>query len=370
MHVVHVMTRLAGGGSEENTFATCRWQIAHGLRVTLIHGGPAQPVPGIDTVALPELVHRVRLGTDLAAMRGLAELYDTLRPDVVHTHQSKAGIVGRLAARGRRLRVVHGIHIVPFERVSPVKRHGYITAERLAARVTDTFLSVSQAAAGAFVKARIAMPGQMHVVRSGMDLARFRTAVPPSDRLALTGPGFQPVAVMLASLEPRKRHVPFLEAFARIRPEMRVVLAGEGPERARIAATIARLGLGDRVVLAGHRPDPESLLAMADFSVLASEREGLPRVVIQSLAAGTPVVSADLPGLSEVLLDGVNGMVTPADDLEGLVRAMSVLADRAPLRARLSRGAGATDLSDWALDALGARTTDLYSHSRPRWALA
>jgi glycosyltransferase involved in cell wall biosynthesis len=386
MHIVHVLTRLLRAGSEENTLETCRWQVAAGHRVTLIHGaqvdqrwrGLAQE--GIARVQVPELVHPIHPLNDMKAAMTLARLYRQLRPDVIHTHQSKAGVLGRLAAAATpEALVVHGAHILPFVGVSPVSRSIYIAAERLAARRTDLFLAVSQAVAREYVGAGIAPPDAIHCVRSGFDLARFRDAQPPADADHLRGKDGRRVLLMLAAFEPRKRHLAFLQSLAQRAAELdgiRILLAGEGPLEGELRQAVVSLGLGQHVEFTGHRSDPEALLALSDLLVHTSAREGLPRVVVQAQAAGVPVVMNDLPGLNEVLGHGRNGVILPADNIPGVAEeALALLQD--PVRlGHLRDSAAATDVSDWALDALGRRTTDLYEqalHQRgsPReWAAA
>lgn len=374
MRIVHLVTRLLRAGSEENTIETCRWQAAMGHEVVLVHGAvrdrywTGHMPPGVRVIGLPELVHPLSPRADARALAALRGLYRRLRPDVIHTHQSKAGVLGRLAADAAPgARVVHGIHVLPFAHVGPLRRRLYLTAERLAARRTDLFIGVSEALCEAYAAHGIAPRERLHCVRSGMDLDRFRGAVPPADwrGLAQVAPDAPrpKVAVMLAALEPRKRHLAFLRALAARRgamPELRVVLAGAGPEEAAIRAEITRLGLEDRVVLCGYREDPEALLAMADLSVLASEREGLPRVAVQSLAAGVPMLANDLPGIGEVLRDGVNGRVLPARDAEALVDEMIALLHAPARLERLRRGARDSDLSGWERARLGPATTALY----------
>lgn len=374
MHIVHLVTRLLRAGSEENTIETCRWQAKAGHKVTLIHGQEVDrwwqdnPIPGVELLDVPQLVHPLDPSADMRALRALRAMYRSLRPDVIHTHQSKAGILGRLAATAVPGAVVaHTIHIVPFEGVSRAKQAFYIGAEKLAARRTDVFIGVSEAVGHAYVAAGIARRGRVHCVRSGMDLGRFRNPSLPGDWRALLGVrqgNERPrVALMLAAFEPRKRHVEFLRAFARAAdtlPDLKLLLAGAGPEESRVRAEVQALGLQDRVVFCGHRADPEALLALADVSVLASEREGLPRVAVQSIAAGCPVLVNDLPGIDEVLQDGVNGHVVARGSLDGIVaRLKSVLADKGALR-RLSSGAMATDVEAWSLARMGALTTTLY----------
>lgn len=374
MNIVHLVTRLLRAGSEENTIETCRWQAEAGHQVTVIHGHQvdswwrANPVSGVKLVALPQLIHPLNPVADMRALRALRLLYRRLRPDVIHTHQSKAGILGRLAASAVPEAVVaHGIHIVPFQGVSRAKRMIYIAAEKLAARRTDVFLGVSESVGHAYVAAGIARRGRVHCVHSGMDINRFSNPKPPPDWRLLLRLGSNecrpPVALMLAAFEPRKRHVPMLRAFAKMReklPDLHLLLAGAGPEEQRVRDEVSVLGLGKRVIFCGYRPDPEALLALADLSILTSEREGLPRVVVQSMAAGCPALVTRVPGIEEILSDGINGVVMARDDIAGLMRqCCKVLADRAQLR-RLRQGALRTDVSAWDLARLGRRSTALY----------
>lgn len=382
MHIAHLVTRLLRAGSEENTAETCRWQARAGHDVTLIHGADSDPwwyenpIPGVRLICVPQLVHPVRPLADMRAVLALRRLYRNIQPDVIHTHQSKAGILGRLAASAVPDAIVaHGIHIVPFDGVGPARRAIYLAAERLAARRTDVFIGVSHAVGQAYARAGLLPPEGAHCVRSGMDLDRFQAAHIPDDWRQLLGVSSgnrRPlVALMLAAFEPRKRHVPFLESFARVAatlPDLKLLLAGSGPEEVRIRDAVARLGLTGRVVFCGHRADPEALLALADVSVLASAREGLPRAAVQSVAAGVPVVMSHVPGLEEVVRDGINGLVTAPGELDRLARRMvAVLQDEMALQ-RLHLGALASDVSAWSRDRLGADTTRLYAPSLARLA--
>ncbi|MCC5973620.1 MAG: glycosyltransferase [Rubellimicrobium sp.] len=374
MRIVHVLTRLLRAGSEENTVETCRWQAQAGHRVTLLHGAEvdpwwqAHPIPGVEVLPCPDLVHPLSPSADARAIRQLRAAYRHLCPDVIHTHQSKAGVLGRLAADAvPGAMVVHGIHIVPFDGVKRWRRALYLAAEGLAARRTDRFIAVSDAAARAYLAAGLARPEQIVTIRSGMPLERFRQALPPPDWRALLGVGEgarPPVALMMAAFEGRKQHLAFLRAFAERAdhpPGLRLILAGAGPAEAAIRAAVTDLDLTDRVILTGHRNDPEALFALADVTVLASIREGLPRIVVQSLAAGVPVVACDLPALGEVLRHGENGLIAPPGDPLAACTMLCALLNAPDMRARLARGARETDLADWSLAALGPRTTELYA---------
>jgi glycosyltransferase involved in cell wall biosynthesis len=168
---------------------------------------------------------------------------------------------------------------------------------------------------------------------------------------------------MLAVFEPRKRHLECLESFPRIVarfPEARFVFAGDGRLRAEIEVRVRALGLERNVVLTGFHPHPERLIALADVCLLASAREGLPRVLMQYLAGGRPVVAANLPSIDEVLRDGVNGLVVQSD-LNDLADSVVALLGDPARRAELARGAAATDLSEWDAARMGERLQAVYA---------
>ena len=264
--------------------------------------------------------------------------------------------------------VVHGVHIVPFVNVGRLETFVYLTAERAAQGVTHAFIDVSPGMRDLCLRAGVGAPERHHVIQSGFDVSRFRAARRPEDwrdllRLAPDEPR-PPVVLMLAVFEARKRHLDFLESLPRIVerfPEVRLILAGDGKLRNAIDARIKTLGVERNVILTGFHQHPEQLIALADICLLASAREGLPRVVMQYLAGGKPVVASDLPRIDDVLRHDVNGLVAPSDDLDGLADAViALLADDA-LRARLARGAAMTELSEWDAARMGERIEAVYA---------
>jgi glycosyltransferase involved in cell wall biosynthesis len=382
MLIAHVITRLLRAGSEENTIATCLAQAKSGHDVVLIHGkdwvrhDEMEGAPAIELIELRELVHEVNPRKDLVATRKMAALFRRLRPAVVHTHQSKAGIVGRIAARIARVPfIVHGVHTIPFVNVGPAKKAMYVAAERIVAPFTDAFINVSAGTRQLCIDHSIGRPDQHFLVRSGMDITRFKHAPWPEDwrRLAGLNDGEPkpPIILMLAALEPRKRHVEFIEALPTAlhrAADVRVLIAGEGVARGAIEAAIKRTGLVKNVRLLGFNSQPERLIALSDLTLLTSMREGLPRVVVQSLAGGRPVVTTDLPGIHEIVRTDVNGVVTPCDDLTATARVVvDLLVDRRRLE-RLQVGAAETDVSSWALDSMCVAISDVYHRimSNPR----
>lgn len=374
MRIVHVLTRLLRAGSEENTLASCHAQAAMGHEVHLVHGRDfdpryyERPMAGIVLHKVDSLVHPLAPLDDVRAFRELTVLFRRLKADIVHTHQSKAGIVGRFSARAAGvLHIVHGVHIVPFVNVGRAQRAIYLAAEKSAALFTEAFIDVSRGVRDLCVEAGVGRPEQHHVIHSGFDLERFVGVTPPDDwrEILRIGPNAPrpPVVVMLAALEPRKRHCEFLEVFPRVlasHPNAILVMAGEGPHRKAVESKISSLGLETNTRLTGYRTDPQRLIALGDLCVLTSTREGLPRVIMQYLAAGRACVVNDIPGIDEVIVDGRNGIITPANDMAATADAIAdLLSDRAKL-ARLTAGAEVTDLSSWRVETMCARIEEVY----------
>ena len=374
MIIVHILTRLLRAGSEENTLITCRSQVAAGHRVIILHGRSfdeavrreAEQVA--EVVTIESLVHAIS-PSDFKAVLAIANCLRRFKADVVHTHQSKAGVLGRLAARLARIpTIVHGVHILPFVNVGPAEETVYVAAERFCARFTDAFISVSHSVSGACVERGIGTPEQHFVAFSAMDVERFKRPRPPQDWRTLLnvpeGADRPPTAVMLAAFEPRKRHLELIralpEAFAEI-SDWRVLFAGEGETEEAARALVDELGLGDRVRFAGFRGDPEAIISLADVCLLTSQREGLPRVLVQYVAAGKPCVVSDLPGIADVVTDGLNAVVTPGGNVAAAARSAADLLANPVRRAKLAAGTKAVDVGAWSAEGMIAAIDDAYT---------
>ncbi|MEM9709936.1 MAG: glycosyltransferase family 4 protein [Pseudomonadota bacterium] len=374
MHVVHIMTRLLRAGSEENVLLTSKGQMEEGCEVTLIHGGEARPdlvrrlAPDIRLVEVPSLVRPVHPLKDIRAFGELRQALRDLKPDVVHTHQSKAGILGRLAAAAENVpRVVHGVHILPFVGASGLSSKAYLLAERAAARVTDGYVHVSQGMQSGCISNGVGKRVAHEVIPSGFDIERFRNANLPGDWRAILGVAPDapkpPVILMVAALEPRKRHLDLLPALLPVvaaHPDTRILFAGDGPLKGAIEAKARDLGIGEAIRMVGYRSDPERLIALSDMTILSSGQEGMPRVVLQSLVGGRPVVAFDLPGIEAVVEDGKNGFLIGSDDWGSFGAAILKLVHEPLLRDRMSARAVESDLSAWDWRKMGSMTNAFY----------
>ncbi|HMO66126.1 MAG TPA: glycosyltransferase family 4 protein [Verrucomicrobiota bacterium] len=353
MRVTHVITRLVVGGAQENTIASVLGLRARpGLEVRLISGpttgpeGSLEPlvagVPGLFT-RLPSLVRPVRPWADLRAWRELTRTFRAQRPDLVHTHSGKAGILGRLAARRAGVpRIVHTVHGPSFGPFQGAAANALFTAaERRAGRVTDRFVVVADAMTRQYLAAGIGRPGQYTRIFSGFGLDPFlRAANDPARRrrLGLAEDDF--VIGKVARLFALKGHDDLIAAapaiVARV-PRAKFLLVGDGAWRGRLGTEIARRGLTGRFLFTGLVPPAEipALVGVMDVLVHLSLREGLPRALPQALAAGRPVVAYDCDGAGEVCRDGRTGFLLQPGDRAALAARVAELAGDPALRTRL-----------------------------------
>lgn len=373
--IAHVQTRMnRSGGAEENTWASCVHQVNSGNIVHLFCGrsSDVDEYSGRGTAVRVHLVHElvrdVSAKDDVAAYRRLSRLFSEVRADVVHTHTSKAGIVGRLAASDAGVpAIVHGVHILPFSNVGLAEKLVYLTAEHLVAPMTDHFVHVSHGTRRAYALARLGSNRLHSVVRSGMDIEKFQNAAWPEDWREMLGVGADEnkprTILMMAVLEARKRQVEFITGFAEAThagEAIRLLIAGDGPDRAKLEDLVDRLGVADRVKLLGHRSDPERLVALADVCTLASLREGLPRTIVQSLAGGKPAVVSPLRGIEEIIDNYRNGIVVRSKDAESVAREVVSLVRDDALLARMTQAAADAQVEDWKFPSMFAQLDEAY----------
>lgn len=375
MRIVHVITRFIRGGADENTMLTCNGQVQRGHDVHLIMGDfhPEMRAALDPRVTVHHLTSLRREPTvrDVQCLAQLVGTFRKIRPDVVHTHESKAGVLGRVAGRlGGVPLVVHGVHILPFIGVSRPVAMAYLGLEKLAARYTHAYVSVSDEMRNVCLANGLGTP-DMHVVApSGMDLGRFRHAAPIDRGAILPGiavPEGRPIALLASALEPRKRVAELIAELGRSDRAVpwTLLISGEGHERDRIERTIDESGLGDRVHLLGFRSDLPNLLASCDFVVHAAANEGLPRVLVQAVLAGRPIASTALPGIERIVTADVSGLLSDVDSIPALAANFIRLASDADQRDRMARHARAQDLSDWDADTMVDRIEAVYASKYP-----
>ncbi len=352
--VCHVITRLILGGAQENTLHTVELLQASGrFDVTLVTGPALGPEGSLleratrqpfHTIVVPQMRRAIHAVRDHSTYHTLKRLFRRERYDIVHTHSSKAGILGRFAARKAGVPVVvHTIHGLPFHPYQPRLTHRlYVTLERMAARRSDKIICVADAMTAQAVAAGVAAPNKFVTIYSGMDLDAFLAADTKRDEVRRRlGFGRGDLVVgKIARLFELKGHEYVFESFRRLAgrfPTLKLMLVHDGILRKDFGQQLERMGLRDRVIFTGIVPPDEipELIAAMDVLVHASLREGLARTLPQALAVGRPVVSFDVDGAREVVFDDKTGYLVPAKDVDGLTAALERLLGDAALRQRL-----------------------------------
>jgi glycosyltransferase involved in cell wall biosynthesis len=354
MRVAHVITRLIVGGAQENTIASVRGLMAKpGCEVSLISG----PSPGaegsqersvrdarVNLQIVSELVRPVHPVKDLMALQKLTRQFRRHRPDIVHTHSGKAGVIGRLAAARAGVPVIihtiHGPSFGPFQ--GRLANAVFTGAERAASRVTSHFITVADAMTNQYLGAGIGRKEQFTTIRSGFDLEPFLQAT--NDPTLRSHLGFKPddiVVGMIARLFALKGHDDLLDVapgLIRKEPRLKFLLVGDGSWRPRLEGRVRDAGIADHVRFAGLVPPLEvpRFIGIMDFLIHLSLREGLPRALPQALAAARPVIAYDVDGAREICLDGRTGYLIRAGDRDRLEYAILQLAADPDLRTRLA----------------------------------
>ena len=358
IRVVHVITRLILGGAQENTLLT-----VEGLdrmpeyEVTLI-SGPALGPEGelverarrnkVNLLIVPQMQRAIYPVRDAITLAKLVRLYRRLNPHIVHTHSSKAGILGRAAARFAGVPIIlHTIHGLPFHPYETgLNNLLYKKLERRAARWSQRIITVADAMRDQAVAAGVAAPEKFVTIYSGMEVDTFLAADThrQTARRALGIADDEVVIGKIARLFELKGHEYVIAAAPRILrefPRARFLFVGDGILREKLQEQAVRLGVADRILFAGLVDPsriPEMLGAM-ELVVHASLREGLARVLPQALLAGRPVVSYDIDGAREVVLDGVTGFLVRPQAVGELADAvLKMLRDPAQARAMAMKG--------------------------------
>ncbi len=330
MRIHHVITRLILGGAQENTVLTCEGLRARGHQVTLVTGPPLGPEGellerarrgGYRVIVLDSLRRAIHPWRDWTSYRALRRLFREERPQIVHTHSSKAGVLGRRAARAERVPVVvHTIHGLPFHEYQSRLAHGvYRACERAAAGWCDRMFCVGEVMKEKAVAAGLGPPEKFDVVYSGMEVERFlRPQDGAAARSRLGIPAGATVAGVVSRLAPLKGHEYLIDAAE----ELHLLFVGDGETKGEVEKRARKRGVP--VTFTGMvAPDriPEMLAAM-DLLVHTSFREGLPRAIPQAILAGVPVVAFDCDGAREVVRAGETGRLVPPGDTAALRRAI------------------------------------------------
>lgn len=375
-HILHVITRMDAGGAATNTLLGMDGVRNHGFDVTLVYGRTNDPDGsisarvrdmGIPAVLIPFLVRDVSPISDLRAAAAIYRIMKAGKFALVHTHTSKAGALGRIAARCLRTPVIHTPHgHIFYGYFGPLGTTVYTHVERFLARWSHGLVSLTEDETIECLKRAIGRREQFHTIPSGVPLAHFM-GIARQDGLDLRHHwGLHDKSVLFVSagrLVPIKGFDSLLRSFAVCRahnPHCFLGIVGDGPERASLEKLAASLGVDRCVRFAGHMHDIRPALSAADVFVLASKNEGMGRVIVEAMAAGLPVIATKVGGIVNLLRSNDTGILVAKDDTVALADAMRELADDRTRRLRMGACARAEVYPEYDLETMVARLADLY----------
>lgn len=363
MKVAFVITRsdtIGGAAIHVRDLSIALGQAGHRVRVFV--GGEGMYLGhltrcGVDAVSVPSLVQQVWPGRDLQAMRDLSKHFKVFRPDLVSTHSSKAGWLGRVVAYRLDIPVLFTAHGWAFTAGVPQPmRTAYGVAEAIASRFATIIVTVSEFDRQLALRWKVAPANRMVTVHNGVpDIPAGALADPRGIR------GTPPTIVMIARLDAQKDHPTLFHALSTLtdRP-FQVVLIGDGPHEGELRKMAADLRIGSRVTFLGFQDDVSIHLANAHIFTLVSHWEGFPRSVLEAMRARLPVVASQVGGVPESVRDGQTGFLCPHGDVETLRDRLARLLDDPALRHRMGQAGRSLYLARFTLDRLVRDNIRLY----------
>lgn len=383
IRIARVLTRPGVGGAARHVALVARELSAPHFENRLFYG-PAGKIEGDffrlhpelappHPILVPSLRREAAPAHELRALRDLVRGFRAFSPHIVETHLSKAGILGRLAARLARVpRVIHVFHVNIFAGYDwrPLERSGYLKLERWAARQSDALVSLTDALQAEFLALGIGERAQWHTIRLGLDLEPLQMSASQANlarreiREELALPHDTPLVGLVSRLAPVKSAKTFLEA-ARLlehrRPAPHFVLVGDGPSRARLEQLVAEWQLQERVRFLGLRSDMARLYHAFDCVALTSLQEGTPLSILEALAAARPVVATDVGGVSTLIEHEKTGLLVPPRAPQAVAEAIERVLN-APEKALILGKSGQSFVrQNWGVARMAHEYHALYS---------
>jgi glycosyltransferase involved in cell wall biosynthesis len=292
---------------------------------------------------------------DILAVRELIMLMRRIRPQLVHTHSTKAGLVGRLAARSVGIPVVFTAHGWAFSDGVPVHRKILgVLAERVATRWATQVITVSQYDRLLAQRYKLKYDNNFHVIHNGIPSILGQTYNGETSIIQL---------VMVARFTNQKDHAIVLQALQGIEHNVQICLVGDGPTRPRIERLAEQLGISDRVKFVGWRDDVHEILASANIYVLASNWEGLPICLLEAMRAGLPIVTSDVGGVREVIVDGETGFLVDRGDVAMLRDRLQRLLSDPELRNKMGKAGRKRYLEHFTVERMLDQTLQVYENA-------
>ena len=387
--VIHIITRLDMGGSAQETLLTVLALDPQLYKVILIKGSTSESAMtsaelqnvnqqlaaardrGVEIINLPSLVRRIAPWNDFKAFVMLWSLIRRYKPHIVHTHTSKAGVLGRLAAWLAGVpAIIHKPHgHVFYGHFGPRVSRFFLLIERLLSRITDHVVALTPMEARDHLTLKVLTADKISIIHSGVELNRYHTTTRKRQQKK-EELGISPDALVVGFvgwLIPIKGVIYLVKAMAEVvqrYPNSLLLLVGQGDERGeeeiKIREKVESLRLEDRVRFLGWRSDVNEIMGCFDIFVLPSLNEGMGRVLVEAMAAGLPIVASRVGGIPDLVKHGENGLLVPPANPGALEQAISDLLSDKPRRKRMAK-TGKKMCRPYSVEAMVEKIENLYS---------
>lgn len=350
--VLHIITRLDMGGSAQNTLQTCLG-LSDRYDLVLVYGLSREShmteaerrsvekklamagKKGVKCLALPALIRKIEPLSDFRTFIWLYRLMKKEKPDIVHTHTSKAGFLGRWAACIAGVPfIVHTPHgHVFFGHFNTMAAKLFLLIERLTAIIADRMVALTEGERQDYIKFCVAGSDRIVTIHSGVDVEHYMN-VPVNMEAKKRSLGLNPNGLVVGTvgwLLPIKGPMHLLNAMGNIwqsRLDVELVFVGKGDLEGAIKQQALKMGVSEKVKVLGWRDDVHEIMPVFDLLVLPSLNEGMGRVLVEAMAAGKPVVASNVGGIPDLVHHGENGfLVEPGDETGLSVAIEKLLAD-------------------------------------------
>ncbi len=346
--VLHIVTRLGPGGVTETLRALSKYVNKGAFEFFFVSGlendlkldkSKKAIAGGMNLKIIPGLKRNINPWSDLLSLISLYLFIKKGNFDIVHTHTSKAGFLGRIAARLAKVPVtIHQPHGHVFKGMFDFfTTRLFIFLEKTAALITDKIITVTRLGKEEHIRYGIASPDKFIVIPSGIDLERFLKVEVDikKGRRDLGIENEYPIVGTVAHLVKRKGYLYLLKAISQVKKihsKIKVLIVGEGALRPHLEKQVKKMGLERNFLFLGEREDVEVIYPLLDLFVLSSVNEGMGRVLIEAMASGRPVAAARIMGIPELVIDGLTGRLASPKDSDALAEAIiDLLGDKEKL---------------------------------------
>jgi glycosyltransferase involved in cell wall biosynthesis len=362
MTILYLITKAELGGAQVHLLDLMRgFREKHDLYLGVGDRGyltEAAEAMGVKCEVIPGLIHAMKPHVDVQGLVNTAKLIRRVKPDLVHAHTSKAGVLGRIAARMAGVPAVFTAHTWCFAEGASRKWKLFgVPAERISGRLGTAIITVSEANRRLALDYGVADDGRIVTVHNGVPDSPMRAELDSQAPIRI---------VMVARFVPQKAQRMLLKAVANRGLPVEIDFVGDGEMRPQTEALAGELGLASRVNFLGSRKDVEDILSKSHIFALPTNWEGFPLSILEAMRAGLPVVASRVGGIEEAVSDGETGMLSEAGDQEGFENKLAMVVYDRALRLRLGAAGRARYEREFTISAMLRKTQHVYNHVRAR----